>query len=256
MIHPSALIHPGARLGSGVSVGAFSLIGEHVEIAENTWIGSHCVVEGHTRIGPDNRIFQFCSIGAPPQDKKYAGEPTALEIGARNTIREYCSLHTGTVQDGGVTRIGNDNWIMASVHVAHDCQIGSHTILANNVTLAGHVHVGDWAILGGLTAVHQFVRVGEHSFCGGGSILLQDLPPYVMVSGNPASPHGINTEGLKRRGYDQNAITAIKQAYRLLYRQGLPLTKAREGIAQLALENPCLESLSQFLTLPGRGLVR
>jgi UDP-N-acetylglucosamine acyltransferase len=182
MIHATAIVHPGARLGADVEVGAYSIIGEHVVVGDRTRIGPHVVVEGRTRIGCDNEIFQFCSIGAAPQDKKYDAEPTLLEIGDRNTIREFCSFNVGTAQDAGATRIGNDNWIMAYVHVAHDCVVGSHTIFANNATLAGHVHVGDWAILGGFTGVHQFVRVGAHSFCGVGTVLLQDLPPYVTVA--------------------------------------------------------------------------
>jgi UDP-N-acetylglucosamine acyltransferase len=203
-----------------------------VEIGDGTRIGPHVVIEGHTRIGRDNEIFQFCSIGAVPQDKKYDDEETRLEIGDRNTIREYCSFNVGTSQDAGVTRMGSDNWVMAYVHVAHDCQVGDHTIFANNATLAGHVHVGDWAILGGFTGVHQFVRVGAHSFCGVGTVLLQDLPPFVTVSGNPASPHGINSEGLKRRGFSADDIRVIKRAYKSLYREGLSLEDARARIRE------------------------
>ena len=210
MIHSTAIIHPDAKLADGVSVGAYCIIGPHVEVGAGTRIGPHVVIEGHTRIGQENEIFQFCSIGGSPQDKKYDDEPTRLEIGNRNTIREYCSFNVGTSQDLGVTRVGNDNWIMAYVHVAHDCQVGNHTIFANNATLAGHVHVGDWAILGGFTGVHQFVRVGAHSFCGVSTVLLQDLPPYVTVSGNPSRPHGINSEGLKRRGYSSVSLMAYR----------------------------------------------
>ncbi|KAA3655375.1 MAG: acyl-ACP--UDP-N-acetylglucosamine O-acyltransferase [Proteobacteria bacterium] len=256
MIHPTAIIHPDARLADGVSVGAYSLIGPHVEIGANTRIGPHVVIEGHTRIGADNEIFQFCSIGASPQDKKYDDEPTRLEIGDRNTIREYCSFNVGTSQDAGVTRVGNDNWIMAYVHVAHDCQVGDHTIFANNATLAGHVHVGDWAILGGFTGVHQFVRVGAHSFCGVGTVLLQDLPPYVTVSGNPSRPHGINSEGLKRRGYSSDDIMAIKRAYRALYRSGLSLDEARQTIASAASEHEVVKLFSDFIAVSSRGIVR
>ncbi len=256
MIHPTAIIHPGARLAEGVSVGAYSLIGEHVEIGAGTRIGPHVVIEGHTRIGRDNEIFQFCSIGAQPQDKKYDAEPTRLEIGDRNTIREFCSFNVGTSQDAYVTRIGNDNWVMAYVHVAHDCVVGDHVIFANNATLAGHVHVGDWAILGGFTGVHQFVRVGAHSFCGVGTVLLQDLPPFVTVSGNPAKPHGINSEGLKRRGYSAEAIAAIKRAYRTLYRAGLTLAEARAQIDELARQQPELDLFASFIADSGRGLVR
>lgn len=256
MIHPTAIVHPSARLGAAVSIGAYSIIGEHVEIGDGTRVGPHVVIEGHTRIGRDNEIFQFCSIGAPPQDKKYDDEPTRLEIGDRNTIREYCSFNLGTSQDAGVTRIGCDNWIMAYVHVAHDCQVGDHTIFANNATLAGHVQVGDWAILGGFTGVHQFVRVGAHSFCGVGTVLLQDLPPYVTVSGNPAAPHGINSEGLKRRGYSPDAIMAIKRAYRSLYRSGLKLDEARATIAEMAATHPEVQPLLAFIQSSQRGIVR
>lgn len=256
MIHPSAIIHPDARLGAGVAIGAYSIIGEHVEIGDDTWIGPHVVITGHTRIGRANRVFQFCSIGEMPQDKKYGGEPTKLEIGDGNTIREYCTVNVGTVQDAGVTRVGNDNWIMAYVHVAHDCQIGSHTIFANNATLGGHVHVGDHAILGGFTGVHQFVRVGAHSFCGVGTVLLQDLPPYVTVSGSPAAPRGINSEGLKRRGFSAEALLALKRAYRILYRSGLTLEEARRQIAAAAQTIPELALLAGFLDIPGRGIVR
>lgn len=256
VIHSTAIVHPGARLAEGVSIGAYSIIGEHVEVGRGTWIGPHVVVEGHTRIGCDNRIFQFSSIGSEPQDKKYAGEPTRLEIGDRNTIREFCSFSTGTVQDGGLTRVGSDNWIMASVHVAHDCQVGSHTIFANNATLAGHVEVGDWAILGGFAGVHQFVRVGAHSFCGVGTVLLQDLPPFVTVSGNPAAPHGINSEGLKRRGYSAEGIAAIKRAYKALYRSGLTLDEARQKVAEIAAAAPEVVPFSEFIGSSGRGLVR
>lgn len=256
MIHPSAIVHPGARIADDVEIGPYAIIGEHVEIGAGTRIGPHTVIEGHTRIGRDNQIFQFCSIGTVPQDKKYAGEPTRLEIGDRNTIHEFCSLHIGTVQDQGVTRVGNDNWIMAYVHIAHDCVVGDHTIFANNATLGGHVHIGDWAILGGFTGVHQFGRVGAHSFCGVGTVLTQDLPPYVTVAGNPAAPHGINSEGLRRRGFSAEAIAAIKRAYKLLYRSGLSLAEARARIVELAAEHAELEPLADFIADSGRGIVR
>ena len=256
MIHPTAIIHPGAKLGAGVSVGPYSIIGEHVEIGDNTWIGPHVVISGHTTIGCDNRIFQFSSIGEIPQDKKYAGEPTRLEIGDRNTIREFCTFNLGTAQDAGVTRVGSDNWVMAYVHIAHDCQVGDHTIFANNATLAGHVHVGDWAILGGFTGVHQFCRVGAHSFCGVGTVLLQDLPPFVTVAGNPAKPHGINSEGLKRRGYSAEGIAAIKRAYRALYRSGLTLDEARQRVAEIAAEQAEVAAFADFIADSGRGIVR
>ncbi|CAG4882231.1 UDP-N-acetylglucosamine acetyltransferase [Georgfuchsia toluolica] len=255
-IHSTAIVHPAARLGSDVAVGAYSIVGEHVEIGDNTSIGPHVVVEGHTRIGRDNRIFQFCSIGAAPQDKKYAGEPTRLEIGDRNTIREFCTFNCGTAQDVGVTRLGNDNWIMAYVHLAHDCQVGDNTIFANNATLGGHVHIGDWAILGGFVGVHQFGRIGAHSFNGFGSMLTQDVPPYVTVSGNPASPHGINSEGLKRRGFSPETIAAIKRAYKTLYKSGLRLEEARAAIEAEVSAYPELSILVQFLAESGRGIIR
>jgi UDP-N-acetylglucosamine acyltransferase len=255
-IHPTAIVHPGARLGEGVAIGPYTVVGEHVMIGDRTWIGPHVVVEGHTRIGRDNRIFQFCSIGAMPQDKKYGGEPTELAIGDRNTIREFCTFNCGTAQDVGVTRLGDDNWIMAYVHLAHDCQIGNQTIFANNAQLAGHVHVGDWAILGGFTVVHQFVRIGAHSMTGMGTILLQDLPPYVTASGNPAEPHGINSEGLRRRGFPAEAIAAIKRAYRTTYKSGMKLDEATEAVAAEAKSVPQLGPLAEFLGQPGRGIIR
>lgn len=255
-IHPSAIIHPGAVLAPDVTVGPYSIIGEHVEIDAGTAIGPHVVVGGHTRIGKQNRIFQFCSVGEEPQDKKYAGEPTRLEIGDRNTIREFCTLNCGTAQDAGVTRLGNDNWIMAYVHLAHDCQVGNHTIFANNSQLAGHVQVGDWAILGGFTVVHQFVRIGAHSITAMGSILLQDLPPFVMAAGNPAEPRTINAEGLKRRGFSVDSVSAIKRAFKALYKTGLPLDEARRAIADACVTTPELGLLKNFLELPGRGIIR
>ncbi len=255
-IHPTAIVDPAASLGHGVAVGAWSIVGPHVEIGDNTVIGPHVVVSGHTRIGRDNRIFQFCSIGEQPQDKKYAGEPTRLEIGDRNTIREFCTFNCGTVQDAGVTRLGNDNWIMAYVHLAHDCQVGNQTIFANNAQLAGHVHVGDWAILGGFTVVHQFVRIGAHSITAMGSILFQDLPPFVMAAGNPAEPRSINAEGLKRRGFSAEAVAAVRRAYKTLYKSGMKLDEARAGIAAEAAAVPELALLADFLEIPGRGIVR
>lgn len=255
-IHPSAIVAAGAELSEGVKIGPYCVIGPHVKIGARTRIEAHCVLDGYTTLGEDNHVFPFCSLGQVPQDMKYAGEPTRLTIGHRNTIREYCSFNVGTVQGGGETRVGDDNWIMAYVHVAHDCVVGNHTIFANNATLAGHVVVGDWAILGGFTGVHQFVRVGAHSFCGVGTVLLQDLPPYVTVAGNPAAPHGINAEGLRRRGFSSEAIAAIRRAYKLLYRSGLTLAEARERIAELASEQPELQPLVDFLAQPGRGIVR
>ncbi|MCL2161103.1 MAG: acyl-ACP--UDP-N-acetylglucosamine O-acyltransferase [Betaproteobacteria bacterium] len=256
MIHPAAIVHPGAKIGNGVEIGPFSIVGEHVEIGDDTWIGPHVVLEGHTRIGRENRIFQFSSLGGVPQDKKYAGEPTRLEIGNRNTIREYCTFSIGTAQDSGVTRVGDDNWIMANVHIAHDCQVGSNTVFANGASLAGHAHIGDWAILGGFSGVHQFVRVGAHSFIGAFALLLQDLPPYVTVGGSPAAPHGINSEGLRRRGFSAESIAAIKRAYRILYRKNLTLAEAREQITALAVDYVEVQPFADFIGVSGRGLVR
>jgi UDP-N-acetylglucosamine acyltransferase len=256
MIHPTAIVHPSARLAEGVTVGPYSVIGEHVEVGEGTWIGPHVVVTGHTRIGRGNRIYQFSSLGETPQDMKYANEPTRLEIGDRNTIREFCTFNCGTVQDAGVTRLGSDNWIMAYVHLAHDCQVGNHTIFANNAQIAGHVHVGDYAILGGMTGVHQFVHIGAHSITAGQTLLLQDLPPYVMAAGNPAKPFGINGEGLKRRGFSAQAIAAIKRAYKSLYRSGLALADAQREIEVQQDAHPELNALSEFFAAATRGIVR
>ncbi|MFZ5502637.1 MAG: acyl-ACP--UDP-N-acetylglucosamine O-acyltransferase [Pseudomonadota bacterium] len=256
MIHPTAIVHPNAKLAADVEVGAYSLIGEHVEIGPGTVIGSHVVINGHTRIGRHNRIFQFCSLGEIPQDKKYADEPTRLEIGDHNMIREFCTFNLGTAQDAGVTRVGNHNWIMAYVHLAHDCQVGNHTIFANNSQLAGHVEVGDYAILGGFTVVHQFVKIGAHIITGMGTILLQDVPPYVLASGNPSSPHGINSEGLKRRGFSGPSIMAIKRAYKTLYKSGLTLADAQQAIQAQQAEHAELQLLADFLATSKRGIVR
>ena len=256
MIHPTAIIHPGASLADDIEVGAHTLIGEHVEIGAGCRVGPHAVITGHTRIGRNNRIFQFTSLGAPPQDKKYGGEPTRLEIGDDNTIREFCTFNCGTVQDAGVTRLGNDNWIMAYVHLAHDCQIGSHTVFANNSQLAGHVHVADHAILGGFTAVHQFCHIGAHSLTAIGTVVLQDVPPFVIASGNTAKPHGINAEGLKRRGFSADAITRIKRAYKTLYKTGRTLEDAKREIAKQIRACPDLQLLSDFLAASTRGIIR
>lgn len=256
MIHSSAIVHPGARIAADVDVGAYSIIGEHVEVGEGTFIGPHVVIEGHTRIGRGNRIHSFSVLGGTPQDKKYGEEPTRLEIGDRNTIREYCTFSTGTVQDAGVTRVGNDNWIMGYCHFAHDCQIGSNTIFANNTQLAGHVLVQDFAVLGGFTGVHQFVRIGAHSMAGGGTMLRQDLPPYVISVGNPAKTFGINAEGLRRRGFSEETINGITRAYKLLYRSGLTLVDAQASIATQAAELPELRILAEFLGAATRGIVR
>lgn len=256
MIHPSAIIDRGAQLGLNVSVGPFSIIGEQVEIGDNTSIGPHVVLSGHTRIGRDNRIFQFSSIGGVPQDKKYAGEPTRLEIGDRNTIREFCTFNLGTAQDAGVTRLGNDNWIMAYVHIAHDCQVGNHTVFANNAQLAGHVHIDDWAILGGYTGVHQFCRVGAHTMLAVASVVVQDVPPYVMAAGNTATPFGINAEGLKRRGFSPDALLTLKRAYRTLYKSGLLLEEARAKLQEEVKSHPEIQPILDFLAVSKRGIIR
>jgi UDP-N-acetylglucosamine acyltransferase len=256
MIHSTAIVHPAARVAADVGIGPYSIVGEHVEIGAGTRVGPHVVIAGHTRIGEGNRIFQFCSIGDEPQDKKYAGEPTRLEIGDYNVIRECCTLNVGTAQDAGVTRLGDHNWIMAYVHIAHDCQVGNHTIFANNATLAGHVHIGDYAILGGFTGVHQFCRVGAHVITGIASVVRQDIPPYLTVAGNPLAPFGINSEGLKRRGFSPEALSALKRAYKTLYKSGLSLADAQAAIAAEAETQPELASLAQFLATAGRGIVR
>ncbi|MFN0318327.1 MAG: acyl-ACP--UDP-N-acetylglucosamine O-acyltransferase [Burkholderiales bacterium] len=256
MIHPTALISPGARLARGVQVGPYTVIEEHVEIGEGTLIGSHCVIKGHTRIGKNNRIAQFVSLGEAPQDKKYREEPTRLEIGDSNVIREFCTFNRGTVQDAGVTSVGDDNWIMAYVHLAHDCQVGSHTIFANNTQLAGHVHIGDWVILGGFTQVHQFCSIGAHAFTAASSLVLRDIPPYVMAAGSSAEPRSVNTEGLRRRGFSPKAITAIRRAYKTLYRSGLTLAEAAKALETQAQENPELRILVDFISASRRSLSR
>ena len=256
MIHPTALVDPGAGLDEGVEVGPFAVIGPGVEIGAGTRVGPHTVVRGPTRIGRDNRIFQFASVGDDPQDKKYGGEPTRLEIGDRNRIREYTTIHRGTVQDRGVTSIGNDNLFMAYTHVAHDCRIGDQVIMANAASLGGHVEIQDWSILGGFTIVHQFCRIGAHSFCAMGSVLTKDVPPYVTVSGHPARPRGINSEGLRRRGFSEGAVAAVKRAYRLLYMAGLPLDEALERVRELARGVPELAPLADFVAESSRSIVR
>jgi UDP-N-acetylglucosamine acyltransferase len=254
------LVDPLAQLHPTVSVGPYSIIGPDVKIDAHTKIGSHCVIDGHTIIGQNNHFYRFCSVGGMPQDKKYSGEPTRLEIGDRNMVREYVTINTGTVQDVGVTRLGSDNWVMAYVHVAHDCQIGSNVILANGVQMGGHVHIGDWAIVGGLAAVHQFGRIGAHSMTGGQSALHMDVPPYVMGSGNPCVPVGVNVEGLKRRGFSPEAISALRDAYKLIYRRGLSLDEARLQMRQRQAEEPAvapaLQVMLDFLDGSTRGIIR
>lgn len=259
-IHATAIVDPKAQLGEGVSVGPFSIIGPDVVIGNGTEIGSHTVIEGHTRIGADNHIGHHVLLGGVPQDKKYAGEPTRLEIGDRNTIREFCSFHLGTTQDEGVTRVGDDNWIMGYVHLAHDCRVGNHTILASNAQLAGHVQVHDWAIVGGMSGVHQFVKIGAHAMVGGGSILLKDVAPYVMIGGSPSAAFGINSEGLKRRGYTTEQISAIKRAYKVVFRQDLTIEQAIAAIEELAQADesnaPVMRLMSEFLRTADRGIIR
>lgn len=256
MIHPTAIIDPGATLAPDVEVGAYSIIGKDVVIGAGTVVGAHVTIEGPTVIGEQNHIYQFSSLGAAPQDKKYAGEPTRLEIGNRNTIREFCTLNRGTIQDVGVTKIGDDNWIMAYVHVAHDCQVGNHTIFANNSSLAGHVHVADHAILGGFTLIHQFCKVGSHVITAVGSVVFKDIPPYVTASGYDAQPHGINSEGLKRRGFSSDRITAIKRAYKTLYRNSLTLEEAKAELSTQLAANPDIGILLDFLQTSTRGIIR
>ncbi len=261
-IHPTAVVDKAAKLDSSVTVGPYTVIGPHVRIGAGTTVGPHCVIEGHTTIGCDNRIFQFNSLGAIPQDKKYAGEPCELIIGDRNNIREFCTFNIGSPGDTGVTRVGNDNWIMAYVHLAHDCVVGNHTIFANNSQLAGHVHVDDWVILGGFTVVHQFVRLGAHSMTAMCSLLFADLPPFVMCQGQPAAARSMNFEGLRRRGWTPERISGVKAIHKALYRQDLTLDVARERIAALGQEQPetapDVDMMLNFLagTQAQRGIVR
>ena len=259
-IHATAIIDPRAELDSTVDVGPYSIIGPHVRIGARTVIGPHVVVEGHTTIGTDNKFFQFSSIGAAPQDKKWAGEPTRLEVGDRNTVREFCTFNLGTVQDAGVTRLGNDNWISAYVHLAHDCQVGSNTIFSNNAQLAGHVVVGDWAILSGYAGVHQFCKIGAHAFIGMYTSLTQDVPPFVLVSGNPAGARGVNIEGIKRRGFTRPQIDGIRAAYKRLYRSGLTLDEAKTALDAEMVALPeaaeAIATMRTFLDSASRGIVR
>ena len=256
MIDSRAVIDPKAELASDVEVGPFAVIGPDVVIGEGSWIGPHVVINGPTRIGRENKIFQFASVGEIPQDKKYGGEPTLLEIGDRNVIREFCTINRGTVQGGGATRIGSDNWIMAYVHIAHDCQIGNHTIFANNASLAGHVTIGDYVILGGFSQVHQFCTLGAHCFTAFGSGIAKDVPPYVMVSGHPAAPHGLNAEGLRRRGFSKDTLTRLRRAYKTLYRANLTLKEAVTQLKEQVPECPELDLMVNFLERSMRGIVR
>ncbi len=256
MIHATALIDASAKIGSNVSIGAYTIVGARVEIGEDTSIGSHCVIQGPTKIGCENKIYSHASIGGDPQDKKFFGEDAELIIGDRNTIREFTTFSRGTADGGGSTRIGNDNWIMAYVHIAHDCVVGNHTTIANCTQLAGHVQVGDWATLGGFTGVHQFVKIGAHAMCGVSSVVLMDIPPYVTVGGNPLTAAGVNSEGLKRRGYLPEQIANLKRAYKILYRSSMTLAEARGALAIEAVDAPEIRLLTDFLSQSTRGIVR
>lgn len=259
-IHPTAIVDPGAELDSSVTVGPYTLVGPHVKIAAGTTVASHVVIEGHTTIGRDNRIFQFASVGAANQDKKYQGEPCELVIGDRNTIREFTTLHIGTVQDKAKTTVGDDNWVMAYSHIAHDCVVGNHCTLANNSTLGGHVELGDWVTVGGLTGIHQFVKVGAHAMLGFQTAVSQDVPPFMLVDGNPMAVRGFNLIGLRRRDFSAARIAAVKQMHRLLYREGRTLDDARQAIDALARATPeaagDVEMMSAFLASATRGIAR
>ncbi|MGB5166620.1 MAG: acyl-ACP--UDP-N-acetylglucosamine O-acyltransferase [Woeseiaceae bacterium] len=256
MIHPTAVVSKTAEIADDVEIGPYVVVGDNVVIDSGTRIDSHTVINGPTEIGKDNRIYQFASIGDDPQDKKYRDEPTRLVIGDRNTIREYCTISRGTVDDEGLTSLGDDNWIMAYVHIAHDCRVGSKTIMANNTTLAGHVHVGDWVIFGGFAGAHQFCRIGPHAFLGMYAAVSRDVPAYTMIAGSPALPRGINSEGLKRRGFTTEQIRNIKNAYRIVYRQNKKLVEAIDEISALAATQPELEALLASLRNSERGLIR
>jgi len=255
-LHPTALVDPKAELAGDVEVGAYAIVGPHVTIGDGTVIGPHAVVTGRTRIGARNRIFQFASVGEIAQDRKYGGEPTAVAIGDDNMIREYVSIHAGTAQDRATTTIGNRNWLLAYVHIAHDCVIGDDTTFSNNSQLAGHVSIGDWVTMGGFTGVHQFCRIGAHAMVAAGTIVLQDVPPFVTASGYPAKPAGTNNEGLRRRGFSAADIAIVRKAYKTLYREGLALEDAKSALASSAREHPVLAPLAAFLAEPGRGIIR
>jgi len=256
LIHPSAVISPDARIADDVKIGPFTVVGAGVEIGAGCEIGSNCVLKGPTTLGPNNRIYSFVSIGDDPQDKKYAGEDTRLEIGAGNTIREYTTINRGTTQDEGVTIVGDDNWIMAYAHIAHDCRVGSHIIMANAAMIAGHVHVGDYAMLSAFTAIHQFCRIGAHSFIGAYGGVGKDVPPYILVFGTPPKPRGINSEGLQRRDFSPEQIRNLKEAYRLLYRSDTLVADALGQLAERASEQPELQILVDFIATSERGLLR
>ncbi|MGX2041244.1 acyl-ACP--UDP-N-acetylglucosamine O-acyltransferase [Methylocaldum sp. MU1018] len=256
MIHPTAIIDPSCELANDVSVGAYAIIGPEVRIDSGTHIGPHAIIKGPTRIGKHNRIFQFASVGEDPQDKKYHGEVTYLDIGDRNIVREYVTIHRGTVQDQGVTRIGNDNLLMAYTHVAHDCVIGNHVIMANAASLAGHVRMDDHAILGGFSLVHQFCKIGRHSFSAMGSVITRDILPYVMVGGSPTKPHGINTVGLERQGFSPESIRQIRKAYKIVYKSRLKLEEAIQHLDEMTAETPEIQTMVDFLKQTGRSIIR
>lgn len=256
MIHPTAVIDPSAKLADSVEVGAYSIIGADVEIGEKTWVGPHVVIQGPTKIGAENKLFQFSSIGEIPQDKKFHGEVSYLEIGDRNTIREFATINRGTDDGGSTTRIGNDNWLMAYIHIAHDCQIGNNTIFANNASLAGHVTIEDFVILGGFTLVHQFCKIGQHAFCGMGSAISKDVLPYIMVNGSPAHAHGLNSEGIKRKGFSKEALKALREAYKIIYRSHNTVEVAKDKIKSLADKFPEVQNMLTFLQQSERGILR
>ena len=256
LISEQAFIEPGAKIGKNVSIGPFCYIGNDVVIGDNCELSSHVVIKGPTTIGSGNRFFQFASIGEECQDLKYDGEPTQLTIGDNNVFRESCTIHRGTVQDNSLTSIGSNNLFMAYTHVAHDCVVGNHCIMANNASIAGHVHVGDWAILGGMTGVHQFCHIGAHSFIAASSLVLKDIPPYVMASGNAAKPFGLNAEGLKRRGFDKEVISEIKRAYKVVFRQGNHVDEAVAKLTEVAEQQPEIKMFSDFIANSSRGIIR
>lgn len=256
MIHPTALIDPSAKISDSVEVGAYSIIGANVEVGDNTWIGPHVVIQGSTKIGKENKLFQFSSIGEVPQDKKFHNEVSYLEIGDRNTIREFATINRGTEDGGGTTRIGNDNWLMAYIHIAHDCQVGNDTIFANNASLAGHAIIEDFAILGGFTLVHQFCTIGQHAFCGMGSSITKDVLPYIMVNGSPAHTHGLNTEGIKRKGFSKETIKALKDAYKIIYRNKFTKEQAVKELESSASKFLEVKNMLTALNQSERGILR
>lgn len=256
MIHEQAIIDPSAKIGNNVTIGPWTLIGPNVEIGDDTWVGPHVVINGPTKIGKNNRIFQYASVGEVPQDKKYDEENTSLEIGDGNTIREFCTINRGTVQDNSVTKLGNHNWLMAYVHIAHDCIVGDHNIFANNATLAGHVKVGNYVTLGGFAGVHQFCKVGDYSFLAHSPLVIKDVPPYLMVAGNPAKSHGLNVEGLRRNQFSADTIATLKKAYKIIFRNNLTVEQALDGLKELVKDCQEVQRFIDFLDNTSRGIVR